>query len=347
MRQARMRAPQHWVKGYYHCISRVVGREFLLGEVEKEYFVKLMRRQERFCQVRVVAFCVMDNHFHLLVDESPQGQACLESMDDEAFFAHLDSTVSSFQAAEVRQSIERWRAEGNDGPAEELKHSYFRRMGNVSFFMKGLKQEFTQWFNRRHKRHGTLWESRFKSVLINGGDAGALMSMAAYIDLNPVRAGIVDDPKDYRWCSYGQARAGRQAARVGLKQLVDSVFAARNRQPVSLAGAADAYWREMAVLGEEEGLDERSQPIRPGVARERIEQVVRERGSLTRSESLLCRVRYFTDGAVLGSKQSVDELFNAQRWRFGPKRSGGARKLRYVHLPGLHVLRDLRVNVLG
>ena len=52
----------------YHCISRVVNRDFVLGEEEKEHFVHLMRLCERFCRVRVLSFVVMSNHFHLLLE---------------------------------------------------------------------------------------------------------------------------------------------------------------------------------------------------------------------------------------------------------------------------------------
>ena len=66
-------------------------------------------------------------------------------------------------------------------------------MWDVSGYLQRLKQRFTQWFNRRKGRRGVLWEERFKSVLVEGsGDP--LSTMAAYIDLNPVRAGLVDDP---------------------------------------------------------------------------------------------------------------------------------------------------------
>ena len=44
--------------------------------------------------------------------------------------------------------------------------------------------------------------------------------MAAYIDLNPVRAGMVDDPKDYRWCSYAEAVAGKKRSREGLQRVM-------------------------------------------------------------------------------------------------------------------------------
>ncbi len=71
---------------------------------------------------------------------------------------------------------------------------------------KGVMQRFTQWYNGKHKRSGTLWERRFKSVVVEDGLAAR--TMAAYIDLNPVRAGMVSDPAEYRWSGYGEAVGG-------------------------------------------------------------------------------------------------------------------------------------------
>jgi hypothetical protein len=65
--------------------------------------------------------------------------------------------------------------------------------------MKTLKQKFSIWFNRTHGHVGVLWEARFKSVIVDG-EWSSLLKVAAYIDLNAVRAGLADDPKDYRWC---------------------------------------------------------------------------------------------------------------------------------------------------
>ena len=99
-----------------------------------------------------------------------------------------------------------------------LKERYTRRMWDLSEFMKAVKQKFTQWYNNRNGLSGTLWEGRFKSVLVEDGYAARMT--AAYIDLNPVRAGMVKDPKDYRWCSYGEACAGGEHAQQGLLEVM-------------------------------------------------------------------------------------------------------------------------------
>ncbi|MFT6182318.1 MAG: hypothetical protein ACI9NQ_001264 [Paracoccaceae bacterium] len=87
---------------------------------------------------------------------------------------------------------------------------YTKRMHSLSEFMRGLLQRFTRWFNKRHGMRGTLWEDRFHSVIVQSGFT--CRTMTAYIDLNPVRAGICADPAEYRWSSYGEAVGGGRGA---------------------------------------------------------------------------------------------------------------------------------------
>ena len=100
--------------------------------------------------------------------------------------------------------------------------------------------------------------------------------------------------------------------------------------------------------GEEQGTNEQTgKPIRRGFDRHRVEKVIREKGKLTRAEALRCRVRYFCDGAVFGSVEFVNHVFEANRTRYGPKRKTGARKMRFADWGELRVLRDLRKDVIG
>jgi putative transposase len=91
-----------------------------------------------------------------------------------------------------------------------VRESMVAQMHEVSQFMKLFKQRVSIWFNRSKGTYGTLWADRFKSQLVqDGGDA--LRTVAAYIDLNGVRAGLAADPKDYRFCGYAEALAGNEA----------------------------------------------------------------------------------------------------------------------------------------
>lgn len=211
MRRTRLKAPQTHPLAYYHCVSRVVNREFVLGEEEKAQFCRYMRLYEELYGLRVISYCLMSNHFHILV-EVPQRPEEEDLPNDEELIARVQKCLGEKAATDLRWELERFRGQGNDHTAEELRQNWFARMWNVSTFMKVLKQRFTQWFNRRHQRRGTLWEERFKSVLVEG-KGPALRAMAAYIDLNPVRAGICQDPKDYRCYTYGEAIGGGKTSK--------------------------------------------------------------------------------------------------------------------------------------
>ena len=69
-----------------------------------------------------------------------------------------------------------------------------------SLLMKHLGQRYVQYVNRTYGRSGTLWEGRFRSSIVQ--ERGYLLQCYRYIELNPVRANIVDHPRDYRWSSY-------------------------------------------------------------------------------------------------------------------------------------------------
>jgi putative transposase len=82
---------------------------------------------------------------------------------------------------------------------------------SVSHFMKHLGQRYVQHFNRRYARSGSLWEGRFKSSIVDA--ESYLFRCYRYIELNPVRAGMVSSPRDYSWSSY-RANAGHEPSLV-------------------------------------------------------------------------------------------------------------------------------------
>ena len=334
MRQARLKAPREHEVAYYHCVSRVVDRRFVLQDREKEKFVELMREYTAFCGVRIITYCVMSNHFHILL-EVPKAPGVLPT--DEELLKRIEGLSGLAGGRGARQILEGLRKAGDDTAAEEFRRKYFERMWDVSGFMKLLKQRFTQWFNLTHGRKGTLWEERFKSVLVEGSGA-ALATMAAYIDLNPVRAGITNDPKNYRWSGYAEAMAGRRGAKEGLRVVIAGAWRVGGEK-VSLTEALEQYRVWMFGQGEERE--------RKGFSREAVAKVVGEKGRVEMSEYLRLRVRYFADGAVLGTRGFVDEVFRTFRSRFGPKRKDGARRMKGVESERLFVLRDLRVDVVG
>ena len=343
MRQARLKAPQSHPLAYYHCISRVVDRQFVFGNLEKERFVSLLREYEAFCGVRIITFCILSNHFHLLV-EVPQPPPSLPS--DDELLLRIERLSGFAGNATARQMLHSLRSQGQHDAAEAFRQTYFERMWNLSAFMKLLKQRFTQWFNRQRARQGTLWEERFKSVLIQGA-GNALATIAAYIDLNPVRAGLVDDPALYPWCGYADALAGNPSASAGLRTLIAGLHQV-DPDSLPLTHAIASYRLWLFGQGEaNEGSDELGRPLRPGFSRESVIKVVQARGSVELPDYLRLRVRYFSDGAILGTRTFVDNLFIHFRSRFGPNRKDGARKIKGLLSPNLCSLRNLRLRVFG
>ena len=146
--------------------------------------------------------------------EVPDKESALEGWSEEDLLERLTILRDEASTKMLLSQLEMFRRTKNKRGIADIVEGVRRRLFDLSAFMKELKQRFTGWFNRHHGRVGTLWEGRFKSVLLESGEA--VRMVAAYIDLNPVRAGLVDDPKDYRWCSYAAAVAGDREARRGL-----------------------------------------------------------------------------------------------------------------------------------
>ncbi|MFP6896573.1 MAG: transposase [Roseibacillus sp.] len=349
MRKARFLAPA-WEagrrSGIYHCVSRVVDRQFVLGKEEKERFVQLMRLYERFCGVRVLSHCVMSNHFHLLVEVPLRPE---EGLSEREFFGRLSLLYSEMHVAEVRRLIRERKRAGDEEGVQAIVEKYLYRMWNLSEFMKTLKQRFTQWFNKKHGRRGTLWEDRFKSVIVQDGYAARVLT--AYIDLNPVRAGIVKDPGKYRWCSYAEAVAGGTEARNGIERVMSEYenLGGGVRKAKSWRQVIADYRVILFSDGQERVRDsERTQKVevaRRGVSPRQAAKVLQAGGKLSLAELLEHKVRYFVDGGVIGSRSFVDGVFNEARNRFGRTRKNGAHPMRGCEGP-LFSLRDLRVRAI-
>ena len=355
MRRARWLAPWKDSEGkpaIYHCISRVVDRRFVFGDAEREHFRMFMRMQENFSGCRVLSYCIMSNHFHLLL-EVPPGPAA--GISDAELLKRLSAVHTEAIVAVVAQELAGARTDGNEAHVAEIHARYRYRMHSLSEFMKTLLQRFTRWFNRTHQRHGTLWEERYKSVIVERGIAAR--TVAAYIDLNPVRAGMVVDPAGYRWSSYGEAVGGGPKGN-GKKAREGLVRACMSDQG---AGFESERWKEVSRIYRR----------LMGLALERksgsaVAEKATGAGPMNTAEALasdhhgtvlpdLCiaamlrhRVRYFTDGAVIGSKEFVNQAFAGARERFSAKRKDGARKLKGSGAPAAGVLwsmRDLRVGI--
>ena len=323
MRLPRLKASQDQ-SAVYHCISRVVGGEFLLDDLGKEQLARLLLKLAAFCGIELITYCMMGNHFHLLIRVPVR-----QELSDTELLQRLEDFYGKRGAltALAREGIE-----SRDGIDAVLRQSLLERMGDVSAFMKEFKQRFSRWYNRQSGRFGTLWAERFKSVLVED-TPGAVRMVAAYIDLNPVRAGLVQDPKDYRFCGYAKALAGNEVLRKGLMSCL---------KPGEWSEAAAEYRMSLFVTAGSSGRSDKE-----ALDRETILAELKGGGELSLGQMLRLRVRHLTDGVVLGSREFVNEVFIQHREKFGSRRKDGARRIRGAPLPGISVLRDLRVRAVG
>ena len=372
MRKKRFLSPWHeTAASVFHTVSRIVGREHVLGREEKYVFVKIMRQYEAFFGVQVLSYCIMSNHFHILVEVPPKTLGAPVEMSDEVFLTKLRAMYTKEYFREIELMLHQFRtgAEKNDKAAEELKAKFTCRMYDISEFMKGVKQRFSTWFNKKHDRVGTLWESRFKSVLVESGYATRVIS--AYIDLNPIRAGMVSRPEYYLWSSYGEAMKLKDdefktRARAGIRRVLGEKQLSINHVPENASEEGGEWnwdeevgapYRMMLFSDGEEVFTDRPelgvvhQRVRCGFKREEVAKVLASGGKISFGESMLCRVRYYNDGIAVGSRVFLEDIFGKTKGRFGEKRKSGARPIPEVGWKDkdtrLYSMCQLRKDVVG
>ena len=215
---------------HYHVVTRVANRAFLFGDAKRKgRILDFLRRSAEFSGVEVVAYVLMDNHIHLCVRvperrDAGSGEAASGGAGtDEGRRCYVGAgevvrRVGVLYGARRYEALERdlavLRREGRLDEAEAVLERYRRRMGDLSEFMKTFKQRVSQWYNGEAGHEGTLWEGRFKSVLIE--DGRYLRAVVNYIHMNPVRAKIVPRASQYAWSALGAAAAGDAFALKGL-----------------------------------------------------------------------------------------------------------------------------------
>ncbi len=164
-----------------HVMSKTAGGAFLLeSDVVKMRFLIILKGLLGAFSFKLVGFTIMDNHFHLLLEAEDindlRDEEVLERVGEAGIYKRL------FLLKDVL--------------------SLRRRLSDLSEFMKNLKERFSKWFNREFDRYGYFWGGRYKSVVVEGGDAFRICK--GYIEMNPVNAGIVGSPEEYKFSSCGE-----------------------------------------------------------------------------------------------------------------------------------------------
>jgi putative transposase len=265
----------------YHVVSRMALDGFPLGSVEKDYLLKVIKSLSNLYFSEIYGFCIMGNHLHILLKMLPD-TACYDE--------------------DIETRLQRYYGPDYKVPEGRLPH--FRlKLSNLSEFMRDLKVNFARYYNRRHNRRGYFWGDRFKSVIVDKGET--LVNCLAYIDLNPLRAGIVSEPEKYRWNAIGyhlqtNNKDSFLSTDFGLKEfnVPDSKERIRRyRRYMYEAGAIDRQDKGKIKV------------IDPRV----LAAQKKKDFEISIASRLRYRTRYFTDSGIIGSKQFV--ATNYQRFK--------------------------------
>jgi hypothetical protein len=311
----------------YHVISRTAFKSFVLGDDEKRVFISLMRKQAAFCGVTVLAHCVMSNHFHLLVQVPHENEISDEELA-RRYRLLYGGVHRSLRAIAPDELVALFASGGEE--AGHWRRRLRVRMGNLSVFAGELKHRFSIWYNQRHGNAGSVWSSRFKSLLVEDSSK-AMATVAAYIDLNAVRARLVEDPADYPFCSYAEAMNGSSEARRGY------LFIHREND----WGRAVASYRLLLYWKGAYADDDSVGKIPESVA----DEVLARKGKASLPELLRRKTRYFQDGMAIGSPKFLESIIRKHAGLFHPKRRQCHSAMKGGDWQGLVVIRNLRVRL--
>ena len=180
------------VTRWYHCISRCVRAAFLMAEGaddRKQWIEDRLKRLAEQFAVSVGGFAILDNHLHVLVRLDP-GMAAKWTAR-EVVRRWIAVYPPRNLALDDEKVVKMWvDHQAKDTRRVELLRG---RLENLGWFMKALKEPLSRLANKADGCRGTFWEARYKSIAIL--DEEALLATCAYIDLNPVAAGIAEAPE--------------------------------------------------------------------------------------------------------------------------------------------------------
>ena len=192
---------------YYHCIGRCVRRAFLCGidhysgrsfEHRRGWIVEKLAELSEVFAIDVAGYAVMSNHYHLVLKIDAD---LAQSWSDREVVERWCRLFAGHRL------VQRYQAQEPMSPAELEQVSVFvetyrARMASLSWFMRCLNESIARMANAEDGCTGRFWEGRFKSQALL--DEAALIACMAYVDLNPIRAGMADTPESSDYTSVQQ-----------------------------------------------------------------------------------------------------------------------------------------------
>ncbi len=275
----------------YHCISRTVNKEFLWDDPAKEIFRKQLWKTAAFCGVEVLAYCFMSNHFHILIRVVTGRSTRLRN---DELLERLRNFYNNPKDVPILAELQAGLCSEDVQQQAATRKRLLARMDDLSAFMKLFKQRFSIWYNRSHGRVGTHWCERFQSMLVEDTPY-ALRLVAAYIALNPVRAGLCQDPKDYRFSTYAEALVGKVQALSALRWIM------REKDDIAALAEFRNFMYAIGVMPKKDGSGAR-------LDQAEARKVLRQGGKLPVAVLFFSKISYFTRGLVLGTREYLRQM---------------------------------------
>lgn len=267
---------------WYHLHSRVAGRrgEYGLSEgASTRRLIEIIRHFSGIYFCEVAAFSVMGNHYHLVVKFDAARAVSREVLHSRAHLMY-PGTVSQLRVS---------------GWSEEEWEHYRQRLFDVSEYMRNIQSAFARWYNRAYERRGRFWADRFKSVLLE--DKRAVLDCMLYVELNAVRAGLVERPEEWRGSSIYLRELGKDSWLAPLGDFLDRVSGKK---------ALVEFRERLYYRG--------NVPTKPGQAAisQRVLDEEIARGFDTRG-MYRKRLGYFVDGLAIGSERFIRDQIARMR----------------------------------
>ena len=251
---------------YYHCIARCVRRAFLCGEDSltgnsyehrKLWVIDRLRELAGIFAIEVCAYAVMSNHYHVVLHVDT---------DTGKRWSDREVLLRWTQLFEGPLLVQRFLAgtpldEAQQQRVIEFAATYRQRLLDISWFMRCLNEHLARKANEEDDCTGRFWEGRFKSQALL--DEAAVLSCMAYVDLNPVRAGLTDQLEASNFTSIQERieQWQQQRPQTWLKPMKDGERARKTAIPFALVDYFEFVdWTGRAIRDDKRGVISETRP---------------------------------------------------------------------------------------